>query len=412
MQNKNIKVHKAKLEGSVRVSGAKNSALKLLTASVLTDGTVEIYNSPNGLLDMQVHIGMLDKMGKTCFLQGDYIKITENTLVPELLWDERSIRNSLLILGCLTTRFGKGKVPLPGGCPLGDRKYDIHVMLLEKLGAKIWEEDGYLCSSTEDRLTGCELHLPMRSTGATENAILASSLAEGKTTIWNPHIRPEIIDLITMLNKMGAKIKVYGQKCIVVDGVEKLNGVVHTAIPDNMEALTWAIGAVITNGDVEIENFPLDHLEVPLIFLRESGMKFYRGENSLIVRGGKPYPIDISTGPYPGINSDMQPLFAVHGAMSQGESRIIDLRFPGRYGYAEELSKMGVNYSVDNGMLKIAGGNTLNGATVTALDLRAGIALLLAGLCAEGETIIEDSWQIGRGYENLETKFANLGVII
>jgi UDP-N-acetylglucosamine 1-carboxyvinyltransferase len=405
-----MRIKKTRLEGEVTVSGAKNSALKLLTASVLTNDVVEIYNSPNGLLDMQVHIGMLNKMGKSCTVEDNYLRISENQLLSELLWDDRSIRNSLLILGCLTARFGKGKVPLPGGCPLGDRKYDLHVMLLEQLGAKIWEEKGYLCAESNGRLQGCEIHLPMRSTGATENAILSSTLAIGKTTIWNPHIRPEIIDLIAMLSKMGAKINVYGQKCIVVEGVEKLNGVTHTAISDNMEALTWAIGSVITGGDIEIHNFPYKHLEVPLAFLKESGMKFYKGSNSLIVRGGIPYPIDISTGPYPGINSDMQPLFAVYGAMSQGESRIIDLRFPGRYGYAEELLKMGVDYSVDNGMLKLKGGRTLIGTPVTALDLRAGIALLLAGLCAEGETIINDSWQIERGYEKIHDKLANLGV--
>ena len=405
-------IRKSRLEGTVRVSGAKNSALKLLTASVLTNGDVEILNSPNGLLDMQVHIGMLEKMGKKCLIKDNYLKITENNLHSELLWDERSIRNSLLILGCLTTRFGKGKVPLPGGCPLGDRKYDIHIMLLEKLGAKVYEENGYLCTETNGRLTGCDIYLPMRSTGATENAILAATLAKGETTVWNPHIRPEIIDLINMLNKMGAKINVFGQKCIVIQGVEKLGGVIHSSIPDNMEALTWAIGSVVTGGDIEILNFPHQHLEVPLTFLRESGMKFYKGKNSLIVRGGTPYPIDISTGPYPGINSDMQPLFAVFGAMSKGESRIIDLRFPGRYGYAEELAKMGVDYSVDGGMLKIKGGNPLIGANVNALDLRAGISLLLAGLCAEGETTIENSWQIERGYENLKNKLADLSVKI
>ena len=405
-----MKLSKSRLEGQVRLSGAKNSALKLLTASVLTDETVEIFNSPNGLLDMQVHIQMLNKMGKTCTEGDAYLKIVENELIPELLWDERSIRNSLLILGCLTTRFGEGKVPLPGGCPLGDRKYDIHVMILEKMGAIVWEEDGYLCTKAEARLKGCEIHLPMRSTGATENGILAATLAKGKTTIWNPHIRPEIIDLITMLNKMGARIKVFGQKCITIEGVDKLSGVRHTVIPDNMEALTWAIGSVVTNGDVEIIDFPFEHLEFPLIQLRESGMKYFQGKNSLIVRGGEPYPIDISTGPYPGINSDMQPLFAVFGAMSKGESRIIDLRFPGRYGYAEELEKMGMNFTVDQGMLKISGGKPLYGAKVKALDLRAGIALLLAGLTAEGETEIEDAWQISRGYEHIEAKLKQLNV--
>lgn len=319
-----LKIRKTRLEGEVRVSGAKNCALKLLTASVLTDEPVEIFNSPNGLLDMQVHINMLNKMGKTC-VEGDrYLKITENDLNPELLWDERSIRNSLLILGSLTSRFGEGKVPLPGGCPLGDRKYDLHVMILEKMGAKVWEEDGYLCTSVDGRLKGCDIHLRIRSTGATENAILCGTLAKGKTTIWNPHIRPEIIDLISMLNKMGAKIKVYGQKCITIEGVDKLSGVKHYSIPDNMEALTWAIGASVTGGDVEIHDFPFDHLEVPLTHLRESGMKFYRGQNSLIVRGSEPYPIDISTGPYPGINSDMQPysLYMVQCLMENQELSI------------------------------------------------------------------------------------------
>lgn len=409
----NIKIQKAQLNGQVRLSGAKNSALKLLTASVLTDEAVEILNSPNGLLDMQVHIKMLNQMGKTC-IEGDrYLKITENNILSsELLWDERSIRNSLLILGSLTTRFGNGKVPLPGGCPLGDRKYDLHIMLLEKFGAKIWEEEGYLCTKTEGRLKGCDIHLPIRSTGATENAILCASLALGTTTIWNPHIRPEIIDLITMLNKMGANIKVYGQKCIMIEGVEALGGVRHQVISDNMEALTWAIGAVVTQGDVEIVDFPFEHLEVPLVHLRESGMKFYRGENSLIVRGGEAFPIDISTGPYPGINSDMQPLFAVFGATSKGESRIIDLRFPGRYDYVKELAKMGVNYEIDGSLLKIHGGRKLKGAKVVATDLRAGIALLLAGMTADGVTEIEDSWQIARGYENLKSKLKGLGVTI
>ena len=174
-------------------------------------------------------------------------------------------------------------------------------MLLENFGAKVWEEAGYLCTKVNGKLNGCNIHLPIRSTGATENAIICGSLAAGKTTIWNPHIRPEIIDLIDMLRKMGAKIQVYGQKCIEIEGVKRLYGTQHKVIPDNMEAITWAIASVITNGDIEIFNFPFGHLEIPMIFLRESGMKYYRGENSLIVRGGTPYPVEISTGPYPGI---------------------------------------------------------------------------------------------------------------
>jgi UDP-N-acetylglucosamine 1-carboxyvinyltransferase len=266
-----------------------------------------------------------------------------------------------------------------------------------------------LCAEVKGgQLKGSEINLPMRSTGATENSILMGVLAKGKTTIFNPHIRPEIMDLVAMLNKMGAKIQVFGQRSIEIEGVDRLNGVDHDVIADNMEALTWAIGSVITDGDVEILNFPFAHLEVPLVYLKESGMKYYVGDNSIIVKGGKPYPIEISTGPYPGINSDMQPLFAVYGALSRGESKIVDLRFPGRYAYADELAKMGMKSKVVGDMLVIEGGNPFKGATVNALDLRAGIALFLAGMTSEEEVVIENDWQIFRGYENLEQKLKGL----
>jgi UDP-N-acetylglucosamine 1-carboxyvinyltransferase len=413
MENRII-VEKSRLVGKVKVSGAKNSALRLLAASILTKETVELHNFPNGLLDIQVHLDMLKVLGKNHVVNGDTVIIQESQSgITTLNWTERSIRNTLLILGALVTRFGEGKVPLPGGCKLGERKYDLHVMLLERLGAEVWEEEpGFLCAKVKSgcRLKGAEIVLPMRSTGATENAIICASLADGITTIWNPHIRPEIMDLIDLLGKMGVDIRVYGQKCIVVNGVEGLSSVKHAVIPDNMEALTWAIGAVITNGEVEIEDFPFEHLEIPMVYLRESGMKYYRSSNNLLVRGGEAFPIEISTGPYPGINSDMQPLFAVYGAMSKGESKVVDLRFPGRYGYAQELSKMGVKYDIQGDMLVINGGNPLRGAKVNALDLRAGIALLLAGLTAEGETVIENAWQIHRGYEHIFEKLKVLGV--
>lgn len=405
-----LKINKTRLVGKVKVSGSKNSALKLLAASILTRESVEIENSPNTLLDMQVHISMLKKLGKNCIEKNNYLIIGEDKEISKkLIWNNRSIRNSLLILGSLTTRFGEGQVPLPGGCQLGDRKFDIHLMILKKFGAEIWEERNYLCAKCKNKkLLGNDIHLPIRSTGATENALLCATLAENITRIWNPHIRPEVLDLIGMLREMGAKIQVFGQKYIEIEGVEKLKGVRHTVIPDNVEAITWAIASVITNGDIEIVNFPFEHLEVPLIFLRESGMNYYRGRNSLLVKGGTPYPIEISTGPYPGINSDMQPLFAVYGSCSKGESKIVDLRFPGRYGYAEELSKMGMEFVIDGDILKIFGGNAYNGSKVKALDLRAGMALLLAGLVADGETMIEDSWQIERGYEHIRQKLNNL----
>lgn len=411
MENDILRVTKKRLEGKIKVSGAKNSSLRLLAASLLTDETVELFNFPNGLLDVKVHLDMLKVLGKDYVCDADTVKITEDNsrLTSALVWNERSIRNTLLILGALTTRFGEGRVPLPGGCKLGERKYDLHVMMLESLGAEVWEDGDYLCAKSKTgRLVGNDVFLSMRSTGATENSIIAGSLASGTTTVWNPHIRPEILDLIDMMNKMGAKITVYGQQCIRIEGVEKLSSVKHSVIPDNMEALTWAIGSVITNGDIEIENFPLNHLDVPLIFLKESGMKIFKGDDSVIVRGGTPYPVEISTGPYPGINSDMQPLFAVYGACSVGESKVVDLRFPGRYDYAMELAKMGMAYTIKGDFLVIDGGKPFVGATVKALDLRAGIALFLAGLTAEGETLIESAWQIERGYENLGQKLSQL----
>jgi len=410
MKDYSFQVEQSSLQGKVELSGAKNSALRLQAASILTDETVTITDFPSNLLDVQVQNGMLDYLGKRIVSSTRKVVISQDKpLTTELLWDERSIRNTLLILGALLAKYGKGKVPLPGGCKLGERKYDIHVMIFESMGARVWEEGNYLCAESNGRLKGTEIVLPLRSTGATENAILCGSLAQGITRVWNPHIRPEIVDLINMLNKMGARIRIFGQEQIEIRGVEGLHGVEHRVIPDNMEALTWMIASVITKGDIEIGHFPFEHLEVPLIHLRESGAKFYKSETDIIVRGGTPYPIDISTGPYPGINSDMQPLFAIYGACARGESKIIDLRFPGRYGYVDEIMKMGVKAHVDKDFLIINGGNRTQGTEVNALDLRAGMALMLLGMVSHGETVINNAWQIERGYEDIITKVRSLG---
>ena len=406
-------VHPSRLSGQVRVSGAKNSALRLLVASLLTSDSIQLSNYPDSLLDAKVQVEMLELLGKRCEVSSGHITIVEERPISSCLaYSGRSIRNTLLVLGALTARCGEGAVPLPGGCNLGERKYDLHKQVLESLGARVWEEGNMLCAATSGGLKGAEIHLSLRSTGATENAILAATLAQGSTRIWNPHIRPEILDLIAMLKTMGAEIEVRGQESIIVHGVEVLGGAKHRVISDNVEALTWLIGSVITGGDVEIEGFPYEHLDVPLIYLRESGARFYHCGDRLIVRGGRPYPVEISTGPYPGINSDMQPLFAVYGAHAEGQTRIVDLRFPGRYGYAEELAKMGFEFRIVGDMLQITGGHRLKGATVTALDLRAGIAMVLSGLTAEGTTHILDAWQIERGYDHFIDKMLALGAQI
>lgn len=409
----------AKLEGTVKVSGAKNSVLRLMAASILTNEPIVLQNYPATLLDAQVHNDMLVALGKSSIVKDkNEISITETSSIKnKLVWDGRSIRNTLLILGSLVTRTGFGAVPLPGGCSIGggdgDRAYDLHVMLLRALGAKVWDENGYLCAEApKGGLIGDDIHLPIRSTGATENAILAGSLAKGTTRIWNPHVRPEILDLINMLNSMGAQITVYGQEHIEIIGQESLHGTVHTVIPDNVEALTWLVGASVTGGEVEIIDFPYQHLDIPLIYLQESGAKLYRHNNSLIVKGSTCYPLEVSTGPYPGINSDMQPILAVYASKAKGQSKFVDLRFPGRYGYANELNKMGLNSTIDGNMLIVNGGQQLKGTTVKALDLRAGVALSLAGLFAEGETHIKDAWQITRGYDRFVEKMTSLGANI
>jgi UDP-N-acetylglucosamine 1-carboxyvinyltransferase len=403
-------VKKSRLAGKIRISGAKNSALKLLTASILTDEPIEIFNYPASLIDTQIHVEMLRMLGKQCKVTEDSISIScDKELGEELQWEGPSIRNTLLIFGSLLARKGKARVPLPGGCSIGDRDYDLHQMVLEGLGAKVWEEKGYLCGEAPQGLRGAEITLPIRSTGATENAILAGSLARGTTVVWGPHFRPEIADLIAFMRSMGADIEVHGQESIRINGVQHLVGTRHTVIPDSMEAITYLIAAVITHGAIEIDNFPYRDLEVPLIHLRESGAKFYRGENALIVRGGTCFPVDISTGPYPGINSDMQPLFAVYALCARGESRIVDLRFPKRFGYAEELGKLDGDLSIRDNILIVRGGKQLKGNTVVALDLRCGAALLLAGLVSEGITRIINVNQLERGYEHVDTKLRNLG---
>ncbi|APX93262.1 UDP-N-acetylglucosamine 1-carboxyvinyltransferase [Halomonas sp. 1513] len=404
-----------RLEGSINLSGAKNSALRLLAASLLTSDSIVLDNYPAQLLDAKIHVDMLNQLGKQCALAGEEsIAISEpNQLNSTLRWEDRSIRNTLLILGALTARLGAGAVPLPGGCKLGERKYDLHVMVLESLGALVWEENDYLCAELKGRLKGADIYLPLRSTGATENAILCGTLAEGVTRIWNPHIRPEILDLIALLRKMGAKIKVFGQEHIEITGVDGLHGAEHSIIADNMEAITWLTGAVITGGDIEIHGFPHQDLEVVLTHLRAAGAKLYHNDESLIVRGGNCYPIEISTGPHPGINSDVQPILAAWAAKAKGESRIIDLRFPGRYAYAEQMARMGAKHEIRGDMLVLHGaGGQLHGAEVKALDLRAGAALALCGLMAEGETTITDSWQIARGYVNFPEKLKALGASV
>ena len=403
--------------GNINIGGAKNSALKLLVASILTNEKVFLCNYPSTMLDIIIQENMLQYLGKKIIKDSseNCIEISGIADKSDLIWEGRSIRNTLLILGCLLSKNGFGKVPLPGGCSLGERKYDIHVNLMEAMGANVSEEEGYLYAENKrikKRLKAVEYHLPIRSTGATENAIMMGCLAEGVSRIWNPHIRPEILDLISMLKKMGAKIEVRGQESIIIEGVNFLGSVNHCIIPDNMQAFTYLMAGAIAGKKLLISNFPFKDLEIPLIFLKNSGLKYYEYENELLISRCEHFPIDISTGPFPGINSDMQPLFAVWGALSKGKSVITDLRFVERYGYIVEMSKMGIISETSDNKLIINGGYPIKGAEVTAIDLRAGAALILLSLVADSETIINDFWMIERGYDNIFNALKSINVIV
>ncbi|MDX9747821.1 MAG: UDP-N-acetylglucosamine 1-carboxyvinyltransferase [Paludibacter sp.] len=413
MNSKRIEIFPSEISGEIYLSGAKNSALKLQTATLLTDRKITITNYPSAMLDIIIQEEMLCCLGKSIVKDHNRIEISGPITTNQLIWEKRSIRNSLLILGSLLTRTGAAKVPIPGGCQLGDRKFEIHFELIKAFGGIVWQEENYLIAKTIQgaRLKACEFTLPIRSTGATENAILMAVMAVGKTRIWNPHIRPEIIDLVRFLNKLGAKIIIRGQESIIVEGVEELiNEIEYEVLADNMQAITYLISGGLAANELLIKNFPYKDLEVPLIFLKEAGLKYYRHKNEIIVKKCESYPVDISTGPYPGINSDMQPLFAAWGCLSRGTSIITDLRFVGRYGYAEEMRKLGVNSSIQNNRLIINGSERLLGAEVNAIDLRAGAALMTLSLIAENSTIINDFWMIERGYNDVLNVLASINV--
>jgi UDP-N-acetylglucosamine 1-carboxyvinyltransferase len=415
MSEKNLvyKIEPATLSGSVSLGGAKNSGLRLLAASLLTGDEIRLESFPVGLRDSQVHIEMLEALGKETVVRGKTVAIAEKRGMETTLdWQGRSIRNTLLVLGALVARFGEARVPAPGGCQIGDRKIDLHEKLLTAMGATVTIEDGFLVAKSAGRLKGAELTFHIRSTGATENALIAGSLADGRTIIHNPHITPEVRDLIKMIETMGAEVNVYGTETLEIIGARELSGATMTVRPDRIEAITWLVGALITKGEVEIGNFPFDDLTVPLAYLEAAGARFYRSKDSMLVRQDWCSPIEISTGSHPSIHSDMQPMFGVYATTTNGTSTIVDLRYPERFQYAEELNNMGANCVIEHGKVTITGPSSLHGATVAAADLRAGAALALAGLVAEGETTLQSAWQLERGYEDFVEKINALGANI
>lgn len=401
------------LEGEVRLSGAKNSALRLLAASILTEQKVTLMGCPALLQDSKVHIAMLEALGKEVQIEGDYIQISEpNGLMTELIWDGPSIRNTLLIAGALFARFGKAKVPFPGGCKLGDRKIDLHLELIQLVGGKLIPSDSHLIIEREKEVTGpLQYKLPIRSTGATENALLMASFSQVDLKLSNPHVRPEITDLIHFLRKMGAKISINGQDSFQIYGSRRRSvRIHHEVVADNVEAMTWLIATIITKGNVTIPNFPMDHLEMPMIHILEGQSFLHYKDGVLRIDGRGATSFELATGPYPGINSDMQALFAAYGLQAEGDSRIIDLRFLDRFQYVKALESMGAELSAQSNSLKIKGGKPLNAANIDATDIRGGMAMVLAALIADGTSQIGNMYQVERGYERLVEKLQRLGV--
>lgn len=401
---------KVRAFGSVELSGAKNAILPIIAGACICDGNVLIHNAPTQLNDVKVMIDVLNHAGFCISISNNdiYVENQKTGNLEGVLSDEtQKIRYSLLMLSVMLSRIGTVSMTPPGGCNLGDRKYDIHVDSLIKMGAHI-TEDGRIDGVTEG-LHGADLHFHIATTSGTENVIIAACKAKGTTRIYNANTRPEVIELIEFLRCAGAKIR-YGTRYVEVEGVNHLCGCEYSVMPDRHEALTYMLFAAITRGEVCIKNFNTRNIAEDVRLLQEIGVGVFEWGNNIYVsaKNRELLPFSLCTSPYPGINSDMQPLFAALAATIQGESIITDTRFPDRFQYVDEFSKMGINIrNYEN--CAIVNGSEIEGAEVVACDLRAGAALMMLGCVANGMTVISNEYQIKRGYQNLPGSFKELG---
>ncbi|TEB17737.1 UDP-N-acetylglucosamine 1-carboxyvinyltransferase 1 [Pelotomaculum sp. FP] len=403
----------AGLRGTVKVSGAKNAVLPIIAASLLSEGACTLQDIPN-LADVASICRVIEKLGaRVC--RGDK---EINISVPDLKEVEapyeyvRLMRASFLVMGPLLARAGRAVMPLPGGCAIGTRPIDLHLKGFKALGAKIIYGHGCI-EAVAERLKGSRIYLDFPSVGATENLIMAASLARGATVIENAAEEPEIVDLVNFLNAMGARIKGAGTKIIKVEGVPSLSGAVHTVIPDRIEAGSFLTAVAITGGDVLVDNVICDHLKPVTAKLREAGVRVEENENSIRVSSDSELqPVDIKTMPYPGFPTDMQAQLMAVLCLARGTSMITETVFENRFMHANELKRMGARIKIEGRTAVVQGVPRLTGAPVKATDLRAGAALVLAGLAAEGRTEIGNIFHIDRGYDRLEEKLRGLGADI
>ena len=404
-----------KLLGSISCSGAKNAALPMLAATILSDKPITFKNLPY-LQDITTMFEILGSMGADITLNEnmDFIISTSHLNDYEARYElVKTMRASILVLGSLVARYGLARIALPGGCAIGTRPVDFHLDALEKLGAKIELKNGYI-EATSKKLIGCEINFPGVSVTGTENIMMAAVLAKGQTVLRNVAKEPEVEDLANFLNSMGAKIAGAGTDEIIIDGVENLDGTEFSIPADRIEAGTYLIAAAITGGDVTISNVQAPRMNNILDKLKLSGASVIEGDNTiqLIMDNDSILPVDISTAPFPGFPTDMQAQFTVLNSLSKGSSVVTENVFENRFMHVQELNRMGCDITVKGSNAFIKGVKALNGAPVMATDLRASASLILAGLCAKGETIVDRIYHIDRGYERIEEKLSYLGADI
>ncbi len=410
-----IIVKKSKpLKGSVKISGAKNSVLPIMAASLLAEDKCILEDIPP-LRDVEVMSEVLASLGsdvKPCsdgIIEINSAKIHSYEAPYDLI---RKMRASFLVIGPLLARMGRARVSLPGGCAIGARPIDLHLKGLSALGAKVNLGHGYVEAQAE-KLVGDKIYLDFPSVGATENIMMAATLAEGQTIIQNAAEEPEIVDLANFLNSIGANIKGAGTDTIKIQGVKKLGGTRHTVIPDRIEAGTYMVAAAITGGDVTINNALTDHLKPMIAKLKECGVEVIEnGDQVRVIAKNGLKASDVKTLPYPGFPTDMQSQFMAMLSVAEGTSVIIETVFENRFMHVSELNRMGANIKIEGHSAVVQGVKSLEGAQVNATDLRAGAALILAGLVAEGTTEIGGVHHIDRGYVGIEDKLRSLGADI
>jgi UDP-N-acetylglucosamine 1-carboxyvinyltransferase len=408
-----------RLEGEIHTSGSKNSSLPALAAALLTDEPVTLTHVPK-VRDIRTMERLLVDIGTELEVTGETVSMETRKIVsPEAPYElVKTMRASSLVLGPLVARAGRARVSLPGGCGIGARPINLHLMALEALGAKITQDHGYIEALAPDGLKGAEVHFDRITVTGTEDLLMAATLARGETVLNNAAREPEVVDLAAMLTRMGAKIEGAGTSVIRVQGVEKLHGIPasepHNIIPDRIEAGTFLIAGAITGGDLRVTGCVPEHIAALVAKMQQAGIDVTQPDaTTLHVKGnGKIQPVDVTTEEHPGFATDLQAQYMALMTQAQGISLIVETIFENRFMHALELARMGANIRLEGRQAIVAGKSDLSGAGVIASDLRASASLVLAALVARGETVIDRVYHIDRGYERIEAKLANVGAQI